>query len=144
MGTRIKSNLTGGGTIPINMYGVNLSASGSGKGLSTNILEQQVIGLFKQHFMERTISKQAELNLQIEANRRAKFLGKSPNEITQELNQEYVNMVLIALHFISATTPAIKQLRAKLLLAKIGASNIGIDEIGSNLESNTEVLNHIS
>lgn len=141
MGTRIKSNLTGGGTIPINMYGVNLAASGSGKGLSTNILEQQVIGLFKQHFMEEVFPKQAELNLQIEATRRAKFLGKSPNEIKQELNQEYRKYGAYRFAFDSATTPAIKQLRAKLLLAKIGAINISIDEIGSNLESNTEVLN---
>ena len=43
--------------------------------------------------------------------------------------------------FDSGTTPAIKQYRNKLLLAKCGALNFQCDEIGSNLLSNMEVMN---
>lgn len=139
MGTRIKSNLTG--IIPVNMYGVNLAGSGSGKGFSTNILENQVIGLFRQHFMQEVFPKQAELNLQIEAAKRAKYMNIGLNESEERLNKEYRSYGAYRFSFDSATTPAIKQLRNKLLLARVGAINISIDEIGSNLESNTDTLN---
>ena len=139
MGTRIKSNLTG--VIPVNMYGVNLAGSGSGKGFSTNILENQVIGLFRQHFMQEVFPKQAELNLQIEAAKRAKYMNIGLNESEERLNKEYRSYGAYRFSFDSATTPAIKQLRNKLLLARVGAINISIDEIGSNLESNTDTLN---
>ena len=139
MGTRIKSNLTG--VIPVNMYGVNLAGSGSGKGFSTNILENQVIGLFRQHFMQEVFPKQAELNLQIEAAKRAKYMNIGLNESEERLNKEYRSYGAYRFSFDSATTPAIKQLRNKLLLARVGAINISIDEIGSNLESNADTLN---
>ena len=139
MGTRIKSNLTG--VIPVNIYGVNLAGSGSGKGFSTNILENQVIGLFRQHFMQEVFPKQAELNLQIEAAKRAKYMNIGLNESEERLNKEYRSYGAYRFNFDSATTPAIKQLRNKLLLARVGAINISIDEIGSNLESNTDTLN---
>lgn len=139
MGTKIKSALTG--TIPVNMYGINLLKSGGGKGFSTNILENQVIGLFRNHFMQEVFPKQAELNLQIEAMRRAGFLGIGSQESEERLAKEYKSYGAYKFGFDSATTPAIKQLRNKLLLAKVGAINISIDEIGSNLDSNVDVLN---
>nr|MDA3807745.1 hypothetical protein [Thiomicrorhabdus sp.] len=40
----------------------------------------------------------------------------------------------------SGTTAAVKQMRHKLLMARIGAMNLEIDEIGSNLLGNAEVL----
>jgi hypothetical protein len=43
--------------------------------------------------------------------------------------------------FDSGTGPAVKQLRYKLLLSSIGAINFQMDEIGSNLQGNTEVIN---
>lgn len=43
--------------------------------------------------------------------------------------------------FDSGSTPAIKQLREHILLRSIGALNLQIDEIGSNLVSNVEALN---
>ncbi|MFP3617309.1 hypothetical protein SB778_45500, partial [Paraburkholderia sp. SIMBA_050] len=43
--------------------------------------------------------------------------------------------------FDSGTAPAVKQLRQKLLLADAGSINLQIDEIGSNLINNIEVLN---
>lgn len=139
MGTKIKSPLTG--IIPVNMYGVNLLASGGGKGFSTNILENQVIGAFRQHFMQEIFPKQSELNLQLEAMRRSSYLGITPQEAEQQLYKEFKSYGTYKFASDSATTPAIKQFRNLLLLAKLGAINIIIDEIGSNLESNTDVLN---
>ena len=42
------------GDIPVNMYALNLSPSGTGKGFSTNIIENQVINLFREKFTEET------------------------------------------------------------------------------------------
>ena len=42
--------------------------------------------------------------------------------------------------FSEATSPAIKQMRQKLLMANIGACNLWIDEIGSNLSGSVETL----
>ena len=43
--------------------------------------------------------------------------------------------------FDSGTGPAVKQLRYKLLLARAGSINFQMDEIGSNIQSNVEVIN---
>lgn len=91
--------------------------------------------------MQEVFPKQAELNLQIEAAKRAKYMNIGLNESEERLNKEYRSYGAYRFSFDSATTPAIKQLRNKLLLARVGAINISIDEIGSNLESNTDTLN---
>jgi hypothetical protein len=43
--------------------------------------------------------------------------------------------------FDSGTSPAVKQMRHKLLMADAGSMNLQIDEIGSNLVGNVEILN---
>jgi hypothetical protein len=47
----------------------------------------------------------------------------------------------MAFSFDSGTTAAVKQMRHKLLMAGAGAMNLEIDEIGSNLLGNVDVLN---
>ena len=42
------------GLIPINLYALNLAPSGHGKNFSTNIVERDVIGEFKDAFLEIT------------------------------------------------------------------------------------------
>ena len=48
------------GDLPVNMFALNLSTSGSGKGHSTNIIKNQVINQFRQRFMEETFHVLAE------------------------------------------------------------------------------------
>ena len=138
MGTRIENDITG--VIPINMYGINLSPSGAGKGFSTNILEQEIMGNFRNQFMQEVFPNHAEHNIVLEAQRRAQIYNLSYDEVYDKLQKELKSYGAYKFMYDSATTPGIKQYRNLLLLAGVGSINISIDEIGSNLESSTDTL----
>lgn len=138
MNVTINSPITG--KIPANFYGISLSQSGSGKGFSTNLLEQRIIGPFKQEFMNTVFPLKAELSLDHEANLRSGRNGLSPDETLTALTKEFKSYGAYDFSFDKATEPAIKQMRQKILLARVGSLNFIIDEIGLNLQSNTEAL----
>jgi hypothetical protein len=127
--------------IPINMYGINLAPSGSGKGHSINILEEQVMSGFRHQYLEHTFPEIAERNLAKLALARAKKLQTDPDEETTRAQMEFEECGPLLFSFDSGTSAAVKQMRMKLLMAKAGSMNLEIDEIGSNLLGNGEVLN---
>lgn len=131
---------TGKEPIPINIYALNLSPSGTGKGHSTNIMEYSVLGQFKDTYMEYTFPTQAATSLDLLAHKRAARYGTAHSEELEKLHKDFELLGAPLLSFDSATTPAIKQMRQKLLMAGIGACNLQIDEIGANLESSIEPL----
>lgn len=122
------------GSVPVNFYGVNLASSGSGKGHSTNFLENEVLAGFKSKFTGELFPLVAELNIEREA------LNSSLPDAEEKLKREFDSYGALRFAFDSATTPAIKQFRHKILMAKLGALNYIIDEIGANLKSNEETL----
>lgn len=138
LGVKIDSPITG--TIPINLYGVNLANSGSGKGMSTNILETQILKEFKQIFMDDLFFSIADASLDLESINRAAIMNIGSAEAKDLLEREFKSYGAYKFSFDSATAPAIKQLRNKLLLARVGAINLIIDEIGSNLNTSTDAL----
>lgn len=138
---RTNINVHGRGTIPVSLYALNLGVSGSGKGFSTNILEEQVINQFKTNFVEDTFKTIAEINLAKIATRRATKNNEDPDDVLEKVTKEFENLGELAFSFDSGTSPAVKQMRHKLLMANAGSVNLEIDEIGSNLLSNVEVLN---
>lgn len=138
MGTKINSKITG--IIPVNLYGVNLSASGSGKGFSTNVLENEIFGHFKHQFLAKVYPEQVETNIALLAQHKAKTHSLDYDKVHKKLINEFNSYGSFTFMFDSATTPAIKQYRKMLLIAGIGAIDISIDEIGSNLSGNTEAL----
>lgn len=129
------------GIIPVNMYALNLAVSGSGKGHSTNIMEEQVINQFRERFTEETFVEIAEKNLARLAIRRALKKNVDEEEELQRVKKEFEDLGNLAFSFDSGTTAAVKQMRQKLLMANAGSMNLEIDEIGSNLLGNIEVLN---
>ena len=135
---KIDSPLTG--KIPVNMYCINLTLSGSGKGFSTNLLENKVINLFKKEYMYEVFPKKASLSLDLEANNRASYLGVSPDEALTQLTKEFKSYGAYKFSFDDATVPAIKQIRPKIILAKNGSINIIVDEAGSNFAKLEDVL----
>lgn len=141
MNVKINNPITG--LIPVNLYAISLLNSGSGKGFSTNILESRVLHLFRNEFMQEVFPKKSALSLDMEANNRAGYLGISPDEALAQLTKEFKSYGAYKFSFDSATTPAIKQLRSKLILSKIGALNLIVDEIGLNLQSNTDALSSL-
>lgn len=129
------------GSIPVNMYAINLASSGFGKGYSTNIMEDEVLHLFRETFLEKTFETLAEANLDRIANRRAARKGTAPDDERVRVDKEFDGLGPLLFAFDSGTTPAVKQMRQKLLMANAGSMNFECDEIGSNLINQIDVMN---
>lgn len=128
------------GDIPVSMYAVNLALSGHGKGHSTNIVEEQVIQEFTMRFKEETWPEISTRNLNLIAAGRSAKKGSDPDVELSLVEGEFANLGQLAFSFDSGTTAAVKQMRHKLLMANAGSMNMEIDEIGSNLLGNQDVL----
>lgn len=129
------------GEIPVNLYGLLLASSGYGKGHSIYIMEQEILGGFKKAFVEDTLPVVAENNMWDLARERAIKNQSAEDEEFEKINKEYRSYGAYPFTFDSGTVPAVKQLRQKLLISKAGSINLQIDEIGSNLLGNVELLN---
>lgn len=129
-----------GGDIPVNLYAINLAPSGFGKGRSTNLIENEVINQFRIRFLDETFPLLAEQNLPKLAVKRAGRKGTDPDEEQVRVEKEFVSCGEPLFSFSEATTPAVKQLRHKFLMADAGALSLEMDEIGLNLTSAAEVL----
>lgn len=129
------------GIIPVNMYAINLMTSGAGKGHSTNIIEDSILNQFIHNFRERTFPALADANLPVLANQRAIRSQTDPDDELTAIMKEFKALGPLAMSFDSGTAPAVKQARQKLLMANAGSLNLQMDEIGSNLVGNMEVLN---
>lgn len=128
------------GVIPVNMYALNLSTSGSGKGYSTQIIENKVIHQFRQRFLEETFPVLAEINMPKLAVKRANRKAVDPDDELKRVQKEFEQLGPLFFSFDSGTPAAVKQMRHKLLMADAGSLNLQIDEIGSNLMGNVDVL----
>ena len=128
--------------VPVNMYAINLAPSGSGKGHSINIIEEEVMAGFRQRFLEHTFPTIAEKRLTKLANQRAIRDQTDPDLELDRAKAEFEEHGPLLFSFDSGTGAAIKQMRSKLLMAGAGSMNFEMDEIGSNLTGNTEILNH--
>lgn len=129
------------GEVPVNVYALSLALSGAGKGHSVGLLENEFIKGFKDRFMSDTFDTVADANLWEVARHRALRKVCDENEEYGRVSTEFQRLGPYTFTFDSGTTPAVKQLRQKLLLSGAGSINMQIDEIGSNLIPNTEVLN---
>lgn len=129
------------GDIPVNIYAIALATSGYGKGHSVHIMEDTILSGFRTRFLEETLPAVAEKNLWELANEKALKLNTDPSTEFEHYKAAFDNTGAYRFTFDSATVPAIKQLREKLLMSGAGSLNLQIDEIGSNLLGATEVLN---
>ena len=139
MRTNIKTHDRG--VIPVNIYAINLASSGEGKGHSTNIVESQVIHIFRERFLEETLPAISDASLARLATKRAIKKGTDESEEMLRVEKEFELLGNLAFSFDSGTTAAVKQMRHKLLMSEAGSMNMEIDEIGSNLLGNVDVLN---
>lgn len=128
------------GEIPVNIYTLALATSGYGKGHSVGVVENEFMKGFRARFMEDAMPVVAEQNLWVIANGRAARNGTDQQEEYDKAKKEFDNYGPLLFSFDSATTPAVKDIRNKLLLANIGSINLQIDEIGLNLMGSTDVL----
>ena len=128
------------GKIPVNMYAFNLAPSGSGKTLSSNVMEDEVLEQFRFNFTENTFPLLAKRHIPKIAQRRAIRWGTDPDDEEVRANREFETSGPLLFSFDSATVPAIKQARHKLLMANAGSLNLMIDEIGNNLSATKEAF----
>jgi len=128
------------GLIPVSMYALNLATSGHGKGHSTNILEEQVINQFQKHFLNHSYRMQAEKNVAQLAVDRCKVNKTDQQSEHDKAMIEFERTGPLLFSFDSGTSPAVKQLRHKLLMSKAGSMNLEIDEIGSHLIGQQDIL----
>ncbi len=132
-------------------YVLNLMVSGTGKGYSTNILEREFIAYFKKEFLNNIFPRKAEENIQTLAQERAAWrvnIGQTARPLDEEIEfqqeefqKHFDRLGELAFSFDSGTAPAVKQMREKLLLASAGSMNLELDEVGSHITTNTDVLN---
>lgn len=129
------------GKVPINLYAINLMPSGAGKGYSTSILEDELMGGFKHKFLEESYPTIIEMSLAKMAIKRAsKKQDTSEEEELEILKKEFAASGEFYYSYDSATTAAVKQFRHQLLMAEAGAINLEMDEIGSNISKNEEIF----
>lgn len=128
------------GEIPVNMYALNLATSGYGKGHSVAIVEGEFLAGFKKRFMEETFPIVAEKHLWDIASDRAIRNGTDQQEEFEKAESEFKRAGALPFTYDSATGPAIKQLRHKLVMANCGALNLQVDEVGTNLVASLEPL----
>lgn len=128
------------GEIPVNMFALNLAPSGYGKTHSSNLLEEEVLQQFRQRFLEETFPILAEQNLPKLALKRASRKSTDPDEELVRVEKEFNSSGAMLFSFDSGTSPAVKQMRHKLLMANAGSMNLIMDEVAANLVANAEVF----
>lgn len=112
-----------------------------GKGHGTAIIEEQVIHKFRETFLSSTFPLVSDDSLAKLAVKRANKKSTDPDEELEKVNKEFARAGEMLFSFDSGTAPAVKQMRHKLLMAGVGSMNFEMDEMGSNLLGNVEVLN---
>lgn len=128
------------GDVPVNMYALNLAPSGYGKTTAINVLEHSLLKPFRSTFLDETFPLLAEQNLNKIAVKRANRKGTDLDDEVKGLTREFNNAGAMLFSFDSGTSPAVKQLRHKLLLANAGSMNLIMDEVGANISGNIEVF----
>lgn len=129
------------GNIPVNIYALAFGPSGFGKGHSVSIFENLFLKGFRSKFMEHSFNQLAEANISRIATERAVYKNTDQSAEEAMLNKEFRSAGSYPFTFDSGTTPAVKQLREKLLISGCGSINLQIDEIGSNMLNNIDILN---
>jgi hypothetical protein len=128
------------GIIPINIYSIALATSGFGKGHSVSLMED-IISDFRVNFTGTVFPAIAENSIYDLAVNIAAAKSGDEDEEKAALIADFKRQGHAHFTFDSGTGPAVKQLRYKLQLARVGSINFQMDEIGSNIQGNMEILN---
>ena len=72
--------------LPINIYALNLSPSGTGKGYATSLIERELLAGFRERFLEVTFPTVAEQNMFELAQKRAQRKSTASNLVDQKMS----------------------------------------------------------
>lgn len=160
--TKIASNMRcqvasrGFGQSYVNMFAIPLAPSGYGKNFSLNIIEGELMKGFTYKFKNELYPQLAAENINMKYfgtptapdkglpdfnnERLDKSTNKKGKEIKNPLMEDFQDCGPFVYTFDSGTPAGIKQQKNALTLADIGALNCEIDEVGSNLSNNMDML----
>lgn len=126
--------------MPINAFAIAFAESGYGKNYSQNIIEQELFSEFEDEFTNTTYPNKAKDSISTLAMEISAKSGEDPNDVEAELLTDFTQNGHFLYSFPEGTSPALKQLCKSINLAKAGAASLEMDEIGSNLLNNSEIL----
>lgn len=128
------------GKIPVNVYAMALANSGFSKGKSVYLVENDLLGGFKERFIEDTFHVIADQNLWSIAGVRSARNGSDLQDEYDKALKEFRTLGSFIFSFDSGTPEGVKQMRQKLLMGLSGSISMQIDEIGSNIEKQNDLL----
>lgn len=126
--------------MPINAFAIAFAESGYGKNYSQNIIEGEILSDFEEEFMHTTYPNKAKESIAALANEISIKTSEDPNEVENELLTDFTQNGHFLFSFPEGTSPALKQLCKSTNMAKCGAASLEMDEIGSNMTNNSEIL----
>lgn len=126
--------------LPINAFAIAFAESGYGKNYSQNIIEGELFSEFEDAFTNTTYLNKAKESITDLASTIANKTGEDPNEVEVELTNDLQSNGHFLYSFPSGTSPALKQMCKTINIAKCGAVSLEMDEMGSNLLANSELV----
>lgn len=126
--------------IPTNCYAILLADSGFGKTKSVNTLERELLGGFRQTFLDTVLPTIVENSIHTQALVKSNKRGTDYDKEVQFFEAEYASYGSYVFDFPEGSGPAYRQIRGKCQFAEVGSTNMLIDEIGYNLNKITECL----
>lgn len=127
-------------TLPINIYTVCLSESGTGKGVTMGTVNRQIIHKYKDVFLEETFPVIADYSMVELAQDRADRRHTDEDSELKKIEKEFESAGEVMFQFSEGTPAAAKQIRHKFALANAGSLNFIVDEIGSYLISHKDMF----
>ncbi len=134
-------SFAGGKKIPTNVYVLNLATSGFSKGRGNKFLEDEVFAEFKEKFTRHVMIDRPKAVVTANAEAIALISGEREDLVENNLWKVITDLPLYVYAYGSGTTTeGLKGMMTKLSMIRTGAVSIEIDEIGSNLTTNKEVM----
>lgn len=127
-------------TLPVNIYTVCLSESGTGKGVTMNTVNRQILHKFKDVFIEETFPVVSDCSMLELAQDRADRRKTDEDSELRKIEKEFEDAGEVMYQFSEGTPAAAKQFRHKFALANAGSLNFIVDEIGSYLISHKDMF----
>lgn len=127
--------------LPVNIYAISISESGTGKGFTLNTMKDEITDRFRNVFLEETFPTSAEASVDEIAEARSIRRNTDLDKEAEKLIKEYGDAGEMMFQFSEGTPAAAKQIRHKLCIAKAGAINFIVDEIGVNLLGQKDMIN---
>ena len=137
---RTSVQMPDGNPVPANMYSINLAPSNFGKTRAAKIMTKEVLNQFIDTFSNQTFLLLAERNLHKLAVNRSNKRGTDPDKEMEKLTTEFTRAGAMYFCYDGGSPSGVKQIRHKLLIARSGALNLVIDEIGLHIGKNGEML----